>query len=413
MVKRNFILVICGIVALSAGIFYSTKHSKRRPSSIAEDNPNIITLRSIPLVKNLENPSSSEPDWTAEMIDMFDSFAERNRNQNGTLNRGTHAKGKCFRGNLEIFPAEVLQAKYGASPELAARLKRGLWKFDGQWPAVIRFANANGMGKIQADKEPDVRGFSFSVSGPPGLDTFVKGGRQDFMMNSTPQFASGEIHEFMEVVKAANTLIYKDFSHLPNPLFLIPVGRDLKLIDGGNRDGSNLKSYAHMEYWSNLPYTHGLNQNGEALDVVKYKATPCDGRGKQTLQNTDGLGDNYLQDEIVNEARNGEICMLIQAQFMDMAALRKTAFADQLAWTASDWVENGGLLWNEADMPFYTLARVTVSRAQGQNDSAELACEDQYINTRLHSGPQNQPVGSIARVRTFIEENSRARRMGK
>lgn len=407
--KKIFISSGLLISIIVLGFWFAQSTANRHPASLSFDNENMQILLAIPLVKDLEKQEDSELEDTTQLIDLFGQFADRNRNADDSLNRGTHAKGKCFKGSLEIFSAEELTKNFNINSDLAIRLKQGLWSYDGKLPANLRFANANGMGKIQSDKEPDVRGFSFSVLAPSSLKTYVPNGRQDFMMNSTPQFASGGIHEFLEVVKTANTLIYKDFSYFPNPLYTAAVIRDLKLIAQGNKDGGNLKSLAHINYWSNLPYTHGMRPDGHVVDVVKYKATPCDGKGKQERSDLTGLADDYLQQEILQAAEAGDICMNMQVQFMDLGALKKTASWRQKRWTATDWIENGGLLWDEADMPFYTVGRVTVEK----ESSSEISCEDQYINTRLHSNPENQPVGSIARVRTLVEENSRSKRMDK
>lgn len=59
-------------------------------------------------------------------------------------------------------------------------------------------------------------------------------------------------------------------------------------------------------------------------------------------------------------------------------------------------------------MPFYTVAKVEIP-----SPAKTIDCSKEYINTRLHSSPHNQPLGSIARVRTLVEETSRARRMGE
>ena len=78
----------------------------------------------------------------------------------------------------------------------------------------------------------------------------------------------------------------------------------------------------------------------------------------------------------------------------------------KLGWSLSDWVENGGLEWKESVLPFYTVGRISIPA--GENN--EVSCEDKFINTRLNSNEDNQPMGSLARVRTLVEENSHARR---
>ena len=140
------------------------------------------------------------------------------------------------------------------------------------------------------------------------------------------------------------------------------------------------------------------------------------------------MDSDYLQKEITDRARDGKVCFLFQVQFLDADKLRASKPAsyflnslqkagkemnsdwlpksDQSQWSVTDWVENGGLLWSEKDMPFYTVAKIEIPAR-----TESISCDNQYINTRLHSNPENQPIGSIARVRTLVEEISRARRM--
>jgi hypothetical protein len=357
---------------------------------------NVAILRGIPLVPGVEHAEANEDAIAADLIGLFTSFANHNVSPDGTVHRGTHSKGKCFNGKLEIDAS--------ADPHL----RQGLWAQSGPFPVVMRFANADGLGRSQPDTVPDVRGFSFSVRNVSGLIVYSGEARQDFMMNSTAGFASGGIHEFAEVVKMANIAVYHDLHFPPNPLYLKAAVHDLGLINKGNSENANLKSLAHMEFWGNLPYTNGVKADGSVQDVVKYKATPCDGQGTQRLQTTSGLAADYLQSDIAASARAGSVCMLIQMQVFDPAAMRSAATSAQAQWNLSNWVEEGGLEWSDRILPFHTVGRVSIPAGA----DSEVTCDDQYINTRLHSNPANQPVGSIARVRTLIEENSRAKRMG-
>ena len=230
------------------------------------------------------------------------------------------------------------------------------------------------------------------------------------MMNSSPMFAVNNIHEFLELMKAAR-LAGGDFDYFPNPFYLSAVLNGKKLLDQYNR--ADVKSYATEEYWDNLPYTHGVNGNGTPMDLVKFKTTPCDGKGLQK-ESSKGKTENYLGEDILKRANEGKICFLFQVQFFNADAIRNTLGGKHSDWGVIDWVENGGELWDEAALPFYNLAKVEVRpepTADGQNKVTEVRCEDEFINTRLHASPMNQPIGSIARVRTYVEENSRARRM--
>ena len=383
----------------------------RGPASIYRYSENIRILNSIPILSPIEHPESDEANTANTLIAIFDRFANHNVNSDGSLNRGTHAKGKCFNGLVHLFSSEELKEKFNYDEALIHRLKQGLFSSEGNLPATMRFANADGVGRKQADTVADVRGFSFTMQTPNTIKDYTGEHRQDFMFNSTVPFATGGIHEFLELVKTANIFVYHDLSFLPDVRYLPAIAESLKALQKGNDMGAGTKSYAAQEYWDNLPYSHGLDASSLPNDIVKFKMAPCDGKGTQHLTSTEGLDPDYLQKDIVERANSGNVCFKLQVQFFDGQKLAAANIEGAKAnWNITDWVENGGLGWEESVLPFYTVAEISIPFER--NHSAEISCTDQYINTRLHSNRANQPLGSIARVRTLVEETSRARRMG-
>jgi hypothetical protein len=389
------------------------------PDAVAD--PNIGFLQKIPVITSIERPDADEPQTITELINLFDSFAQDNRNADGTLNRGTHAKGKCFAGQVHIFSQNELVTQFHDSPQLAARLKRGAFAASKTVAANMRFANADGFGRIQPDTVADIRGFSFSMDSD--LKDFAGTHKQDFMFNGAPVFITNGIKEFKALVTGAADL----FIHNPNnskiPSFdwtyLPDVLGDLLNPSSGNDNGKNTMSFAAQEYWTDLPYTHGMDATGKPLDIVKYKVAPCDGKGTQRLASVDGLAPDYLQKDIVERAKDGQVCLNLQIQFFDQAALRSHALSiealqqsegrslAQIGWSTTDFVENGGALWAEDALPFQTVAQITIP--QGGNH--EINCDEQWINSRVHATTQNLPVGSISRVRVYVEEVSHFHRI--
>ena len=379
-----------------------------------KDDVKLLQLSQIPLLDEVENPQSDEVAITEEMIRLFNMNAEANRNADGTLNRGTHAKGVCFQAKVRLFSNDELTSQFRYPERLANRLKQGTFAGVGERAAYVRFANADGFGRVQSDTVDDVRGFSFSMQ--TDKRDYAGTQLQDFMMNSAPGFITPGIKEFSELVKlgALQMKHPKDFklqiNDLPNVFYFGDLFRNLSDPRLGNLTGHNTKSFATQEYWADLPYSHGLNDQGRVRDFVKYKVTPCDGRGTQKLLNTNGLASNYLQKDIAARAKSGQVCFYIQAQFFDLDDQRNSLrLSDpRKTWNLSDWIENGGALWDEDVMPFYTVAKIEIPR----ESSDQISCGDRYISTRLHSNVENMPVGSIARVRPIVEEISRFRRMG-
>lgn len=371
----------------------------------SEHERNLEILDSIPLIPDLERPASDENHIKENLVAIFASFAKRNQNKDGSLNRGTHSKGQCFDGNFKIFSREELKQRFSYSDDLIGRIKKGLFEIDETLRTEVRLANADGLGRRQRDGMGDVRGLSYTVYSD-SIDDFAGSGRQDFMMNSTPGFSNGSILGFYEVVKTANTLVYRDFTYKPNPLHIGEIVSGLSAIAGGNSDHENISSLADINYWSNIPYTHGVGSHLQGEEVVKFEAEPCSGIRSQ---NVDLEHENYLQEDIVKRAEDGSICFDIKLQFFNRDKLlthksfKKRKFKK---WDKQDWIENGGLDWPESVLPFYHVARITVPKGSTTQD-----CSTRYVNTRIHSTVDNLPIGSISRVRTYVEEKSRANRM--
>lgn len=354
---------------------------------------NQALLKSLKPFKGLEKVGSSEDKQSETLLEIFTKIQNEGRKSNIGLSRATHAKGLCYNASVKIYSSDEL-AKSGSRADLIPRLQKGVFATSGTLPAWVRFANAKG--DRFADTAGDVRGFSMSLD-TTGRTTALNGdAAQDFMMNSSPMFAVKNITEFTELMKAAR-LAQKDFSYFLNPLYIPAVLRAKNLLDRYERNDT--LSYATENYWSNLAYSHGVNKDGTAQEVVKYKVTPCDGLGDRH-ESSNGKAANYLALDIDERAAKGEVCFNLQAQLFDQKALIANGLHTD--WTATDWIENGGELWDETVLPFHTIAKITVSK--------RLACENLGVNTLLHSTRANQPLGSIARVRARVEENSRSRR---
>jgi hypothetical protein len=162
-------------------------------------------------------------------------------------------------------------------------------------------------------------------------------------------------------------------------------------------------SFAAERYWSNLPYSLGLAQDGSPAEIAKFKLEPCSGKPTPHAPNTD-KADDYLQADIAERARKGDVCFYLQAQLFDLNKMNSVMKQNR---KLSDWIEEAGELWDERILPFYTVAKIEVTSAQARS------CDDKAFSTRIHSTRDLQPLGTLARVRAIVEETSRARRMGE
>lgn len=364
---------------------------------------NLAILKKVPVIKGFEKKSNDEDSIARKLHGIFSKIADESKNEDGSINRGTHAKGACFEGEVTVFTKGELLHHFNYSPEIVSRIKQGFFAIDGIYQTEVRFANAKG--QRNPDTAKDVRAMAFAIDMGNVMKDYSGESRFDFMMNSSPMFAVNNIKEFYELMKGAR-LFMGDISYVLNPFYIKSTLRAKKLLEEYERD--DIKSYATEEYWANLPYTHGL-KNGKPLEVAKYKVTPCDGKGRQS-ELSKGKADDYLQQDILNRVQNNNVCFYLQVQLFDYNKIKNSLNGIHKNWPQVDWIENGGELWDEKVLPFHTIAKIEVPAALNAKKSS---CKYRYINTRLHAPLEHIPMGSIARVRTYVEEKSRAKRMGE
>lgn len=399
MKKHLIAASICSFIAFSAWWLWPAQNQPVRSTASQGDRLNISILNNIPLYKGLEKPKKNELKIAEKLTKIFEKIAKEGANSDGSLNRGTHAKGSCFEGETKVLEASELASVYGYDQEIIDQIKLGVFSGDDVYDTELRFANAKG--DRNPDTDPDVRGVSFSLDTKGRAISADGSSRIDFMMNSSPMFAVNNITEFYELMKTAR-LAQGDFAYFINPFYIKSTLRAKKLLDEYER--SDIKSYATESYWGNLPYVHGVFANGSPREIVKYKMRPCSGP-ERVSEASDGKASDYLQKDIQKRADSSGVCFQLQVQLFDHMKLKKSLNGKHKSWSRVDWIENGGELWEESVLPFYTVAQITIPKGSRNKD-----CDGQYFNTRLHSSKGHRPIGSIARVRTYVEESSRYNR---
>jgi catalase len=361
---------------------------------------NVEILKTIPLVQGLEYRNAHhEEKISKSLLNIFRDIQKKAVNDDGSLNRGTHARGSCLEADFKIYSAQELRKEFGYDPISIKKLKQGIFSKDTSYSAQIRFANAKG--EVNSDKVKDVKGVGLSIDTRGDVKDWSGDSRQDYSANSTPMFLTHNIKGFHEVMKTVACLSGK-VKYFPNPLYLKTILSAKNLLD--HYETNDSLSYATEEYWGNIPSVHGLTKDGSPANVSKFKLTPCDGKGRQTEESS-SKSDHYLQEDILKRANDGKVCFYYQVQIMDVEKLNQ---ASGLKWSKQDWIENGGKLWPEEVLPFKTVAKISISK-----ETKQTSCEGWYVNPRLHSNPQNMPIGSISRVRAIVEETSRARRQSE
>jgi len=310
--------------------------------------------------------------------------------QRRPLGRGTHVKGVCVRAQFEVFDVAA-----GRDRKLAAQLANGLFAKPGIYPATVRFANADP--SKNSDFKADVRSLSFSVelTKDDAGQTDASARRQDFSMQNASTLPINDSPAFLAIMKlltASNPVVglwslpFKDKLRVMRTLTLAQL-----------QAHQTIKPYQQLRYWSTVPYRHG------PVEVVKHSAIPLPGNPAAPLQkgNPNGLRDELTRH--VNEDRQMS-AFDFGLQFLDTETM--TYWGKRR--DANFWIENASVEWDEAEAPFYTVARLTL--LSNSHLSAQMA-DKTYIDVTGHSTPDSTPLGSINRARSPAEAASREARM--
>ena len=310
--------------------------------------------------------------------------------QHCPLRRGTHAKGVAVRAQFEVFDMAI-----GRDGELEARLAHGIFKKPGLYPATVRFANSDS--NANSDFKPDVRSLSFSVDLTCDGTAVPEGGveRQDFSMQSATTLPLNDARAFLATVRvltASSPL--KGLGSLPLRDRL-RVLRAITLAQLQSR--RSLKPYQQLRYWSTVPFRHG------PADVVKQCATPSPSNLSHPLR---GKNSDALQDELLRHLEEDGTMSSFDFGLQFLDAEKMTYWGKRQ--DASFWIENASVEWKEAEAPFHTVARLTLTpKSRLSQDASEAA----YIDVTGHSTADSTPVGSINRARWRAEAASRQARI--
>jgi hypothetical protein len=308
--------------------------------------------------------------------------------QHRSLCRGTHASGVCVRAQFEIIDVSVKR-----TPELAARLAKGIFAKPGVYPAIVRFANADS--NINSDFKPDVRSLSFSVDlGRDGASPAGTSLRQDFSMQNATTLPINDSPAFLATIKVLTA------SNPAAGLWSLPFKDKLKVVRtlalAERQARQKIKPYQQLRYWSTVPFRHGPD------NVVKFSAVPSPDNEARPLQKSNPKG---LQDELIRHLREDDQMSWFDfgIQFLDAGKMKYWGKPRD----AGFWIENASVEWKEAEAPFHSVAKLTLLK---NSQLSPEASEAVYFDVTGNSTPDSWPVGSINRARYPAEAASRKAR---
>lgn len=303
--------------------------------------------------------------------------------QDRPLRRGTHAKGVCARG---VF--EVLDVAAGRDSAVVARLSRGLYAKPGAYPATVRFANSDP--SVESDWVPDVRGLSFAVElGGAGADS--RAPRQDYSLQSAPTLPFNDVRAFVAFASVSGA------ANEATALGSLPFRDQLKYAETARavieQKRQPVRPYQKLRYWSNVPFRHG------SRDIVKYSASPAAANAAHPLERRNP---DALRDELIRHLECDATLSSFDFAFQFLDVMEMTYQGKRRG--PAFWIENASVEWPEAQVPFHTVARLTLL-PHSQLSAAE--CEAMYIDVNRNSTAWSTPVGGVNRARAYAEAASR------
>jgi len=309
--------------------------------------------------------------------------------------RGTHAKGHCITGTLQILTDDQL------SPAAFARkadLRHGLFApaDAGQvLPARYRFANSSS--KVLPDFIPDIRALSIAVQTPAGLS-------QHFAFNNAPRFELKDLQTFVNVLKMGTLVAEGSYKLTAFAKLIWHTGFSQAFaakaaVDMGEEDKAIADSFSNQSYWSGSAFALGDQP-------VKLGTYPCD----LQAQHTDDLvnktitadeatqrGTNYLGTQLTSALQSGGICHKLFVQFLDETDQYRHGFDKGL-------IEDTTRVWTG---PIHTVAELQIAGEQ----LSPATCDDPVNGLNPAKVHIDLPgLGQINRARSLIEAASRAAR---
>lgn len=284
---------------------------------------------------------------------------QRRKNERYGAGRALHRKGLlCLPAELEVL---------AGLPDHAAH---GLLAQPGRYPAMVRLSN--GGTDVQSNRRPDIRGFAFRVSQLAPQPAALGGSttHQDVSLINQAAFAFATSAPFFGLVAAA--------AESPGAL-LRWIFRSHGLLGGLKKlkqmkatFGRPFPGFAAQTFHSTLPLSCGPY-------ALKWRLRPLNG---QPI----AAGDSDFAADCLRQLRQGPLHYELQAQFYESEARTPIETADQE--------------WLEADAPFLTVARLTLSEPPADADwqqRAEAGVFDPWQALAAH-----RPLGEVQRARKVV-----------
>ncbi len=306
---------------------------------------------------------------------------EAGRGEQPVLRRGTHAKGTCAKGLIEI-----THPVPGTS----------FFSSEGIYETKVRFANASS--SLEADQTPDVRSLSLS------MNTGDANSSLDLSLNNAPTFPIPTAEVFAAVVQGLKARAGLAPTIQLTKERVDAVSRASSL--GEEQKTPLAQPYQLMTYYSGVPFLMGTDR------AVKYRISPCE---RQKGVSLEGHQDpNALQVELRRHVSE-DVYPYMENRFsscfeLDYQVLSQTDIPtseEGQVVEATYWIEDASRLWPESKFPYQRLGTLKILR---HSIMTEDECEGLSFSAFNQAFPLHRGLGSINRARSLAESESAKKR---
>ena len=344
-----------------------------------------VTVQPSPIryTPDVEQPEADEAETTQSIVAQMRKIGETVFKDSGHAERGVHAKSHgLLNGELEVLP------------DLPPTLAQGLFAKPGTYPVVMRFST--NPGDILDDSISTPRGLGLKIGGVGGERLpDAAGDTQDFVMANAPAFAAANAKKFLGNLKllAATT---DTPQVLKKALSAVLRGTEAVVETFGGKSTTLISLGGHPEthilgetFYSQVPLRYG----DYIAKVAVVPASP--GLTALTRAPLDVNGKPNGLREAINTF------FASQDAVWDLCAQLNTSL-DTMP------IEDGSVVWPEAESPYVPVARITVRRQEAWTAAKHDAIDDRMAFSPWHGLLAHQPLGSIMRVRKTAYEASKA-----
>ncbi|MGI8776638.1 MAG: catalase [Acidimicrobiales bacterium] len=285
------------------------------------------------------------------------------------VRRDQHAKAHgCVRAELEV------------TADVPARLRHGLFREPGTYPAWIRFSSSAPGPKPPADSKRDAHGMAIKVMGVEGPKVMASerdAQTQDLIVANSKVFFCRNASDYVQLATKMSEGKFLQFFFGLKPFRF----RLREFVNVMVATQQKIANPLQIRYWSQTPAALGPH-------AVKYSAEPRS-ETKGSNPKPASTGNDSLEDAMKRQLDAGGCSF----DFMVQVQVDPTVMP----------VEDPTIPWKERLSPFQKVATIRIPAQQFTSD-AQKAFAENLTFTPWHTLPEHRPLGGINRVRRVVYE---------